>query len=55
LKAISPAVMDQLKSLGFEVSVSRAKEKAVIGKVPLEKLTELAKLETIKFVAFASH
>ena len=52
LKEMSPSVMDRLKSLGFQVSNSRTKEKAVIGRVPLDKLTELAKLETIKFVAF---
>jgi hypothetical protein len=51
LKDLSPAVMDQLKSLGFQPRGIRPKEKAVIGRVPFDKLTELARMETITFIS----
>jgi len=51
LKEISPAVMDQLKSRGFQLSEDRTKQKTVIGRVPLDKLTELARMETIIFIS----
>jgi Ca-activated chloride channel family protein len=47
-----PAVaIEQLKAAGLTVSRIRQKEKAVIGRLPLDKLAELAKLETVKFIA----
>ena len=52
LRDLSPAAMDELKVLGFQVSSRRTKEESVIGRFSLDKLTELAKMETIKFVAF---
>jgi len=43
--------MAQLKALGFEV-VSDAKDsKIVVGRLPVEKLEELAKLKFVKYVA----
>jgi Ca-activated chloride channel homolog len=52
LKDVSPAVMDQLKSMGFKLRQDRPKQGSVLGRLPLSKLTELAKMETIKFVTF---
>ena len=51
LKELSPTVLDQLKSLGFQLSQDRAQQKTVIGRVPLDKLIELARMETITFVS----
>ena len=44
------AQLDKLKALGLNVTQVRSKDKLVIGRLSLEKLTELAKLETVKFV-----
>jgi hypothetical protein len=54
LKDLSPTVMGQLKSLGFQVKQDRPRQKAVIGRFAMDKLTELAKIESIKFVAFVA-
>ena len=45
------SVMEKLKALGLQVSRVRSKEKVVSGRVSLDKLTELAKLEVVKFVS----
>ena len=50
----SPAVLDQLKALGLQIAEVRKKEKTILGRLPIEKLTDLAKLETVKFVTQAS-
>jgi Ca-activated chloride channel homolog len=47
----SAAVIELIKPLGFVVSQDRPKEKIVIGRLPLGKLVELAKMETVRFVA----
>ena len=47
----SENVIDQLKALGLQVSVDRPKEKFVTGRLQLDKLPELAKLESVKFIA----
>ena len=44
------AAMEKLKGLGLQVSEVRPREKLVIARLPLDKLPELAKLETVKFV-----
>jgi Ca-activated chloride channel homolog len=44
------ALVEKLKAIGLEVSQVRSKEKLVIGRLPLDKLTDLAKLQTLKFV-----
>jgi hypothetical protein len=41
---------EKLKALGLQVSQVRHREKLVIARLPLDKLPELAKLETVKFV-----
>jgi hypothetical protein len=46
----SAALIDQLKSLGLQISQIRKKESLVIARVPLDKLTDLAQLQEIKFV-----
>jgi Ca-activated chloride channel homolog len=45
------AVVKKLNATGLEVSLVRSKEKLVIGRLPLDKLTEIAKLEIVKFVS----
>jgi len=41
----------QLKQLGFEVVSDAKNSKVVIGRLPVEKLEELAKLKFVKYVA----
>jgi hypothetical protein len=45
------AVLEQLKAAGLEVSQLQSKDKAVTGRVPLEKLIAVANLDTVRFVA----
>ena len=47
----SPAVVDQLKSLGLLLSQARTKDKVITGRLPVEKLLALAGMESVKFVA----
>ena len=47
----SAAVIDQLKALGVQISQIRKKERLVIARVPIDKLTDLANLQQIKFVS----
>lgn len=47
----SIALIDQLKALGLQISQIRKKERLVIARVPLGKLTELAKLQQVKFIS----
>jgi hypothetical protein len=49
----SAAVIELIKPLGFAVSQDRPKEKAVVGRLPIGKLVELAKMESVRFVAQA--
>jgi hypothetical protein len=51
LTEYSAALIDQLKSLGLQISQTREKERLVIARVPLDKLTDLAKLQQIKFIS----
>jgi hypothetical protein len=50
----SPVVVDQLKALGLEIAQVREKERTIIGRLPIEKLTDLAKMEAVKFVTQVS-
>jgi Ca-activated chloride channel family protein len=50
----SAVVVDQLKALGLEIAEVRKKERTVIGRLPIEKLTDLAKMEAVKFVTQVS-
>jgi Ca-activated chloride channel family protein len=50
----STAVVDQLKALGLEIAQVREKERTIIGRLPIEKLTDLAKMEAVKFVTQVS-
>lgn len=44
-------VVEKLKGLGLQVSQVRSKEKVVTGRLSLDKLTEISKLEMVKFVS----
>jgi len=46
----SPAVLDQLKAIGLQVSTDRPKQKLVIGRVALAKLPDLAKIDKVRFI-----
>jgi len=50
----SPAVVDQLKALGLQITEVRKKERTIIGRLLIEKLTDLSKMETVKFVTQVS-
>ena len=43
--------LEKLKALGLHVSEVRSKEKVVTGRVSLDRLTEFAQLEMVKFVS----
>jgi hypothetical protein len=45
------ALLEQLKAAGLHVSQVRSKNKVVTGRIPLEKLTAIASLDTVTFVA----
>jgi Ca-activated chloride channel family protein len=47
----SSAILDQLKALGFTTSQARPKEKVLVGRLPAEKLTDLAKISAVRFVS----
>jgi hypothetical protein len=47
----SEPVINQLKALGFAPSQNRPAERTIIGQLPLEKLIELAKMDSVRFVA----
>jgi Ca-activated chloride channel family protein len=47
----SAAVIDQLKALGLQISQIRKRERLVIARVPIDKLTDVANLQQIKFVS----
>jgi Ca-activated chloride channel family protein len=47
----SPAVLAQLKALGFELVLDPKSAKLVIGRLPMEKLEALAKLAVVRYVA----
>jgi Ca-activated chloride channel family protein len=50
----SPAVLAQLKALGFELVLDPKSAKLVIGRLPVEKLEALAKLAVVRYVAPSS-
>ncbi|HXM11021.1 MAG TPA: VIT and VWA domain-containing protein [Terriglobales bacterium] len=47
----STAVLDQLKALGFTTSKALHREKALVGRLPAEKLSDLAKISAVRFVS----
>jgi hypothetical protein len=47
----SPAVLAQLKALGFELVLDPKTAKLVIGRLPAEKLEALSKLAVVRYVA----
>jgi Ca-activated chloride channel family protein len=46
----SPAVIEQIEALGLSVSQDRPKEKAVIGRIPVGKLANLANVRSVRFI-----
>ena len=51
LEEKTPEVMAELKRLGFEVLLEPTTAKLVIGRLPLDKLTALAELKAVRYVA----
>jgi Ca-activated chloride channel family protein len=47
----STVVIEQLKALGLAVSQDRPRQRIVIGRLSMWRLAELAKMETVRFVA----
>jgi hypothetical protein len=47
----SQEVLDRLKALGFTISEVRPKEKVVVGRLPAERLAELAKMSPVRFAS----
>ncbi len=47
----SSEVLHQLKQLGFEVILNSPSSSLIMGRISWEKLTELAKLQTVRFIA----
>jgi hypothetical protein len=47
----STAVLDQLKALGFTTSQALHGEKALVGRLPAEKLAALAKISAVRFAS----
>ncbi|HEY8560291.1 MAG TPA: VIT domain-containing protein [Pyrinomonadaceae bacterium] len=51
LKALTPAAVDELKKIGFEVLTEMPSANAVVGRVEIEKLAALAELDRVTFVS----
>ncbi len=47
----SPATIEQLRKLGFEVILNPQSSKLIIGRLPIEKLAALAELAVVKYVS----
>jgi hypothetical protein len=47
----STAILDQLKAVGFTASQLRQGEKALVGRLPAEKLADLARISAVRFVS----
>jgi hypothetical protein len=47
----STAVLDQLKAFGFTTSKAVHGEKALVGRLPVEKLADLARISAVRFVS----
>ena len=44
-------VVEQLKAAGLQVSQVRPKERVIVGRLPIDKLVELVRVATVRFVA----
>ncbi len=47
----SPATIEELKKLGFEVILDPKSSKVIIGRLPVEKIATLAELPVVKYIA----
>ncbi len=47
----SPKIIEQLNQLGFEVSLDSKTEMWIAGRLPIENLEALAKLESVRYIA----
>ncbi|HEY1264825.1 MAG TPA: hypothetical protein VGF06_14955, partial [Terriglobales bacterium] len=55
LTTSSPQVMQQLTTLGVEITEQRSADNSVAGKLALDKLESLAKLPQVRFVTLSRH
>jgi len=46
-------VLDQLKAIGFEITSKHSPGKALIGSLPIDKLSALARMPQVRFVSLA--
>ena len=51
LSDASPAVMERLRKLGFQVVAQPKTAKTIIGRLPLEKLAALAEIDVVRYIA----
>lgn len=51
LKQLTPAAIEELKKLGFEVLTEMPSANAVVGRISLEKLAALAELDAVTFIS----
>jgi Ca-activated chloride channel family protein len=47
----TPAAIEQLKKLGFEIVLDPKSSKVLIGRLPIEKLSSLAELAVVRYIA----
>lgn len=47
----STTVLDQLKAMGFTLSQAHTGKKTLVGRLPAEKLADLARMSTVRFVS----
>ena len=47
----SPAFLERIKALGFVAAQNQPKRRAITGRLPIEKLAELAKLDAVRFIS----
>ncbi|MGI9054427.1 MAG: energy transducer TonB, partial [Pyrinomonadaceae bacterium] len=51
VKELKPETISELKSLGFEVLTELPSAKAIVGRIAIEKIAELAEIETVTFIS----
>jgi Ca-activated chloride channel homolog len=51
LKELTPAAVEELKKLGFEVVTEMSSAKAVVGRIAIEKLAALTELDGVRFIS----
>ena len=51
LTELKPETVDSLKKLGLEVLAELSSANAVVGRIPIEKIAELAELDVVTFIS----